>query len=49
MDVEPELSEKRVERNVLEMELDDEALSDNERYHHLETRIEELCAERDGR
>lgn len=48
MDVEAELSEKRVERNVMEAELDDDALAESERYHKLESRIEELRTELDG-
>lgn len=48
MDVETELSEKRVERNVMEAELDDDALSNSERYHTLESRIAELRSQLDG-
>jgi hypothetical protein len=40
-----ELSSMRVERNVLEAELDEEELWDSERYQELEHRIAVLRAE----
>lgn len=42
MDVEHELSAKRVERNVLEAELNGDELWDNEEYQRLQQRIAEL-------
>lgn len=42
MDVEYELSAKRVERNVLEAELDASELWDYDEYQHLQQRIATL-------
>jgi hypothetical protein len=42
MDVEHELSAKRIERNVLEAELGGDELWDNEEYQRLQKRIAEL-------
>lgn len=42
MDIEYQLSNKRVERNVLVAELDEEKLWDCERYHRLNRQIAKL-------
>jgi hypothetical protein len=44
MDVEYQLGAKRVKRNVLEAELDEEELWNCDEYHRLERQIAELQA-----